>query len=73
MNYSEKIFEMLGVKPYEEFYIKNKYQFHNPYRINANLEIEICGEPCLISDHVNLRNILLGEYKIIKIPKLTRR
>ena len=31
MNYSKKIFEMLGVKPYEEFYIKNKYQFHNLY------------------------------------------
>ena len=69
MDYSEKIFEMLGVKPYEEFKINLYPQFE--YRINSSLIVEIHEDTWHISNFVNLRNILLGEYKIIKIFKPT--
>ena len=70
MNYSEKVFEMLGVKPYEEFKVNLYPQFE--YRINSSLIVEIHEDTWHISSFVNLRNILLGEYKIIKILKPTK-
>ena len=73
MNYSEKIFEILGIKPYEEFYIKGH---KHKYRINQNLIVEV--EPqeenhilWTSSTYVGIRSILLGKKKIIKIPKRT--
>lgn len=70
MNYSEKIFEILGVKPYEEFKIDIYPKFE--YRINSSLIVEIHEDTWHVSNYVTLRSILLGDYKIIKIPKPTK-
>ena len=69
MNYSEEIFEMLGVKPYEEFYLSD--QKKNKYRINKNLKLELDWNGWINSGH-NISELLIDTSKIIKIPKLTK-
>ena len=74
MDYSEKIFEMLGVKPYEEFKIDNTKDLYT-YRITNDLRIEVKVNeftPWTLSNFIYIRPILLGEYKIIKISKPTK-
>lgn len=70
MNYSEQIFEMLGIKPYEEFYLSIN-QFQRKYRINQDLKLEIDWNGWTSSAY-HLGELLIDTSKIIKIPKLTK-
>ena len=72
MDYSEKIFEMLGVEPYEEFKIADEKETY-VYRITNILRIEVkVDNAWLLSAFVHIRDILIGYKKIIKIQKPTK-
>ena len=74
MNYSEKIFEVLGVEPYKEFKLDNAKDLYT-YRITNDLRIEVKVNkfvPWTLSNFIHIRSILLGEHKIIKILKPTK-
>lgn len=74
MDYSEKIFEMLDVKPYEEFKIDNAKDLYT-YRITNDLRIEVKVNeftPWTLSNFTHIKSILLGKCKIIKIFKPTK-
>lgn len=77
MNYSEEIFKMLGVKPYEEFKLdfENKSYQSYLYRITNDLRIEVKVNTMTswkLSTFISIRLILSGERKIIKILKPTK-
>lgn len=72
MDYSEKIFEILGVKPYEEFKIADEKETY-VYRITNILRIEVkIDNAWLLSNFVHIGDILIGYKKIIKIQKPTK-
>lgn len=70
MNYVNDVLKMLGVEVGERFQLKSKagkmctgYYFFNEYLYFYN---EYCGET--LTPNINIRNILSGEYEIVKIP-----
>lgn len=70
MNYSEKIFEMLGVKPNQEFYMIN---FGNKvkYKIDENLKVK-CDWNGWKNSQYDISDFLTGNCEIIKIHKPTK-
>lgn len=75
-DYTKQIFELLGVKPEEEFKIKGKNNaLPYPYKLTEKLETYSYDADedrwrRLYTDEV-LKDVLNGTYKIIKIPHPT--
>ena len=73
-DYTKQIFEMLGIESGEEFKFRlNDGKISNTsYKIDRDLDVlySDCGDWYFCEGNV-LRDILVGDYKIIKIPKLT--
>lgn len=65
-----KVFDILGVEPYEKFMIENSIY---TYEITKNLFVIYSDDVSFIRDKDNndnfLTNLLNGTYKIIKLPK----
>lgn len=71
MNYTEQIFKMLNIEPFEEFKIKD---YDLIYRINSNLIVECRKqkESKWILSSNSIRHFLTDTELIIKIPKPTK-
>lgn len=80
MNYTENVFELLGVKPYEAFklnfydnYFNQKYQ-DTLFQLDEDLDIlaKSKGDAlfCRSLSGVTIKNLLKGTFGIIKIPSL---
>lgn len=79
MDYREQVFEMLGVKPYEEFYVKNSSgkfirscsgEGHRAlYRITEKLQLQINRNDEFEQSNFPFYEIILGDIEIVKIPK----
>lgn len=75
MNYADKVFEMLGVKPGEKFYVcalKKNVKFPEDTVLYFTPTLKIFhtnsdGLPQIVG--LDIRDILCGDFKIIKIPK----
>ena len=74
MNYTQQIFELLGVKPDEEFALKKAP--HCFFQITKSLELWSCGaeKDVWFRDTHNTQfiDILTGKFTIIKISKPTK-
>lgn len=68
MNYSDKIFEMLGVKPKELFSIRRE---NGTYYYYINDDLKIYNAVDLPSISLEISDILNGKVKINKIVKYT--
>jgi len=68
VNYSDKIFEMLGVEPNEKFKVKGECDL---YYVDENLKVKHIDKDGrkLIGMIVSLSSLLAGEHEIIKLPK----
>lgn len=73
MDYTKQIFNMLGVEPEEEFYLKNAAdeKLELTYRINKNLYLQIKTDTAWIPSNRQLHNLLCGDCRIVKIPHPT--
>ena len=68
MNHSDKVFKMLGVQPEEEFRLNS---FNENYKFDGRLRLSWNKNGCWVASTIKLRNIIIGEYTIRKIPKIT--
>ena len=81
MNYIEKIFDILGVKPNEKFKLKDNTDFtpqlrNNSYCLDNNLNLWYISnininEP-LKQSKFSLQDIIMNKVEIIKIPVITK-
>ena len=78
MNYSEQVFKMLGVKPYEKFYLKkhnghwlgDKEQMYylTPHSLSLYVTFKMDTFYSFLVTDYSVKDILAGEYEIHKIP-----
>ena len=78
MNYTDKIFEMLGVKPYEDFYLKNNNGIYLGYGNDEKIKYHITKDflvrlkthqGVIKSSVYDFEDILKGIIEIVKIPE----
>lgn len=73
MNYTKQIFEMLGVAPNEEFYIKSSIVKHR-YRITNELIVKFKDDDGVDDFSIHpIRDFLIGNLEIQKIIKPTKK
>jgi len=72
MNYSKQIFEMLEVVPYEEFNLSNQAKVIK-FRLLEDLTVQASCDSKWNESGVQIKSILSGAHKIIKIPHPTKK
>ena len=73
--YTEKVFEMLGLKPDEEFYgvIKDNVKYKYKLDKSLTLRIENSAHRWQVSEFFGIKHLLTGSLKIEKILKLSEK